>query len=160
MDFWESSFDDGSDLCSAKINSRHSDNAQRLRPFRTFSQTFEKFIFNEGNKMINVSGMKISLRKSPFRLCLCRVHLKGKRLNKEKKKDIRGYKFIFAYTITHKNRSKELWRLALGKMEQRHREQLKCSSTPMDDGEWRFIRVLSKHELVQSWLEPFLKPLP
>lgn len=27
------------------------------------SQTFVKFIFNEGNKMINVFGMKISLRK-------------------------------------------------------------------------------------------------
>lgn len=54
-------------LLVRKINTDCLPCALRMRPLD--SQTFVKFIFNEGNKMINVSGMKISLRKSPF--CVC-----------------------------------------------------------------------------------------
>jgi hypothetical protein len=63
-------------------------------------QTFVKFIFNEGsNKMINVSEMKISLRKSPSLLCLlCPFGRKKERRERKKAKKnyTRGYKFIFA----------------------------------------------------------------
>lgn len=47
--------------------------------------------------MINVSGMKISLRKSPSSFCLlCPFGSKKMKKEKGKKNYTRGYKFIFA----------------------------------------------------------------
>lgn len=54
-------------------------------------ETFVKFIFNEGNKMINVSEMKISLRK------VHSVSISGEDVNEKKRKDYtRGYEIIRA----------------------------------------------------------------
>lgn len=75
------SFHDGQISAQLKININYYVEQYESKATLRFLQTFVKFIFNEGNKMINVSEMKISLRKSPF------VSISEQRRKRERKEN-------------------------------------------------------------------------
>lgn len=102
-------FNDGQICCPSRKSISTSTFASckqynKFDPWSLDSQTLVKYIFNEGNKMINVFEMKISLRKKSILFCLCPFQKSETKTQngKGKKNYMRGYKFIFSYTITQK----------------------------------------------------------